>query len=521
MSVYCKKHHNQHYPTSIPEFNENSQHLQMFKEVVDNSTNPFAAGYQDGRISYWNRAFEKLTGYGSRELSKINWIDALVPAPMRGQETALFEQLSRAQTTTSFDQRLLRKDGTIVPIKYTVRKAHSSSAECPLYYGFVSDISREISLQEALRFVSQGVIVLEERAIIWVNQTFSDLTGYSFNEVVGADYQGFNLISLSDEQVFKIDKSVDRMGKWLGNIIARHKNGSTFPCRLSVNSIRNENKPGYHFIVLFSDISEQIKLRQEQSRLQEQTASMQRLTSLSAMSAGIVHEIGQPLNSIKILVDGMLYYHSKDYSIPSFEIFDKLDEISVELHRIDEIIRHMRSFARISTNPQLEPCSLNDSVIRTLRLLSRQLAAHDIEVCTNLYPELPQILANPNRLDEVLINLIANAMQELDKVGHVVRKISCSTWPDENCVVLEVSDNAVGIEENIIDHIFEPFVTTKSVRQGMGLGLSVVHTIVTRLGGQVYAYNRNEGGATFMVKLPRLGDRQEGGIRDEHEYSPG
>jgi PAS domain S-box-containing protein len=519
MSNNHKQHHNQHHPTLISELNEANQHLQMFKEVVDNSSNPFAAGYQDGRISYCNRAFEELTGYSSRELSKINWIDALVPTHMRGKEAVLFERLSQGQSATGFNQKLLHKDGTVVPIKYTVRQTYFSNAECPLYYGFVSDISREISLQEALRFVSQGVMVLEERAITWVNQTFSDLTGYSFDEVVGADYRGFNLISLDNEQVAEIDKSVDRMGKWLGNIIARHKNGSTFPCKLSITSIHNENEPGYRFIVLFSDISEQIKLRQDQSRLQEQTAAMQRLTSLSAMSAGIVHEIAQPLNSIKVLVDGLLYYHNRDFEIPSAEIFEKLDEISVELHRIDEIIRHMRSFAKINANPRLEPCNLNDSIIRTLKLLSRQLAAHDIEVSTNLHPELPQIYANPNRLDEVLINLVANAMQELDKVRHKNGEISCSTWLDENFVVLVVSDNAAGIDESVLDSIFEPFITTKSVRQGMGLGLSVVHTIVTRLGGQISACNRDGGGATFTVKLPVFKSRLEGGIRDEDSSS--
>jgi len=231
-----------------PELNQFNQHLQMFKEVVDNSTNPFAAGYQDGRISYCNRAFEELTGYSSRELTQINWIDTLVPAHIRGKETTLFEQLSRNHSATSFEQKLRRKDGSLVPIKYTVRQAYSSNAECPLYYGFVTDISREISLQEALRFVSQGVMVLERRAITWVNLTFSDLTGYSFDEVIGADYRGFNLISLDNEQVVEIDKSIDRMGKWLGNIIAHRKNGSTFPCQLSITSIRNENQPGYRFI---------------------------------------------------------------------------------------------------------------------------------------------------------------------------------------------------------------------------------------------------------------------------------
>ncbi|HHV14958.1 MAG TPA: PAS domain S-box protein, partial [Gelria sp.] len=141
------------------ESNEISQHLQIFKEVVDNSTNPFAAGYQDGRICYWNRAFEELTGYSGKDLSNINWINTLVPSHLRGQEAALLEQLSQSQEATSFYQTLLRKDGTIVPIKYTVRQAHSVKTAYPLYYGFVTDISQTISLQEALHFVSEGVMV--------------------------------------------------------------------------------------------------------------------------------------------------------------------------------------------------------------------------------------------------------------------------------------------------------------------------------------------------------------------------
>lgn len=505
----------------IHELNETIQHLQMFKEVVDCSANPFAAGYKDGRISYWNRAFEELTGYSSLELRDINWIDTLVPAYLRGQETALFEKPFNNHNKTSFDKKLLHKNGTEVPIKYTVRQAGYANEDCPLYYGFVTDTSKELALQEALHFISHAVILFKPGEIMWVNQIFSDLTGYSFNEVVGRDYRSFNLIGLSEEQVVEIAQSTDRTGKWRGNVLACHKNGSTFPCQLSINSIRNENEPGYRFIIMFSDISEQLKLRQEQNQLQEQAAAMQRLASLSTMSAGIVHEIAQPLNSIKVLVDGMLYYYGRDYWIPSSEVYQKLTEVSLELHRISEIIRHMRSFARVSSNPQLEPCNLNDSVIRTLKLLRRQLAAHDIRVSVELYPKLPLVYANPNRLDEVIINLVANAMQELDKIGHKNREISCSTWLDDDLVILNVSDNATGIDENILDSIFEPFVTTKSVRQGMGLGLSVVHTIVTHLGGQVNACNRDGGGAIFTVKLPILGSKQKGRIRDEHEYSSG
>lgn len=355
--------------------------------------------------------------------------------------------------------------------------------------------------------VSEGIMVFTPGSIRWVNQTFTALTGYSFDEAVGQDYAKLGLYQFN-EQKAQMEESLNETGQWQGNFMVCHKNGTTVPCLLSLNSLHNKDGDAAFTVAIFTDITEHEKLRQEQFHLQELSAAIQKSASLSSMSAGIVHEIAQPLNSIKILIEGLRYLYSNYHEVSETEVCNKLADVSKELHHIDEIIRHMRSFASLSANPQIEAYNLNDSITRILRLLSRQLTAHEIKVTTMLSENLPRVWVNLNRLDAVLVNLLTNAMQSLDRVDHNNKEIICRTSLEADYVILEISDNGSGIEESILDYIFEPFVTTKASRQGMGLGLSVVHTIITRLGGRIRACNNKSGGASFIIKLPIL-DRKD------------
>lgn len=230
----------------------------------------------------------------------------------------------------------------------------------------------------------------------------------------------------------------------------------------------------------------------------------QRLASLSAMSAGIVHEIAQPLNSIKILADGMLYWHKKGQSIPSVTLVDKLKKISAQAGRISDIMNHIRSLAAIKHAPAPVPCNLNEAVNAALSLLRRQLSAHGILVRTILEENLPGVLAHPNRLEEVVINLVVNAMHALDTVDRFDKKVSCVTRLCNGQVLLEVSDNGPGVPEEIMTHIFEPFFSTKPSGEGMGLGLAIVQSFITSCHGHVSVRNNQEGGSTFTVALPAL-----------------
>ena len=136
-------------------------------------------------------------------------------------------------------------------------------------------------------------------------------------------------------------------------------------------------------------------------------------------------------------------------------------------------------------------------------MMGRQLSSHGIDVIIRLTDRLPLVLASPTRLEEVIINLWANAMHALDEVNRTDKQIICTTSYEGN-IVLEVSDNAGGIDIDIKDKIFEPFFTTRRSGEGMGMGLSVVQSILESLQGKIESYNNDMGGASFKVELPPL-----------------
>jgi len=353
--------------------------------------------------------------------------------------------------------------------------------------------------------ISEGMMIVNQTGITWVNQAFTAITGYSYDEIVGQEY--WVLGAPEGNPVQRVDELRDYLTRnqtWQGVILGRHKKGNSFPAAAFVSAIQNNNPDKRSYFVIFADITEQDRLNQERKRLKLQTAQLQRLNSLSALSGGMVHEIAQPLNSIRVLVDGMLYCRQNGLPLGNNEVFSKLGDISLELSRIDEIISHIRSFANLGNKPELEPCSWNEVVGRSLKLLGRQLAAHSIRVTTELDPHIPIMRGNLNRLDEVMVNLLVNSMQSLDLSESENKEIICRTFTANNHSCLKVSDNGIGIEPELLGRIFDPFVTTKSSYHGMGLGLSVVQSIMNALAGQVRACNNPEGGASFQLELPAI-----------------
>jgi len=357
--------------------------------------------------------------------------------------------------------------------------------------------------RQLLDSIGEGIFIIRHPdTISEINQAFSRITGYCKEDLVGQQHQLLDLVERDWSILGDMHKKLTEQGNWTGFVKGVHKDGHVYPASLSISTHHDTHEHLTRHLVIFQDLTEHHKLIQERDRLQTQTLTAQKLNSLSTMSAGMVHEIAQPLNSIKVLVDGMLYCHQNNYDLPEAEIFEKLGEVSTEIKRIDEIIQHMRSFASLNQYDELSPCSWNEAVRRALGLLGRQLAAHEIIVSTMLQPKAPRIYANPSRLDEVLLNLLVNSMQALDASRQVNKEIICRTFHAEDYTTLEIADNGSGIDDNIQGMIFEPFFTTKPAGQGMGMGLSIVESIMSILNGQISVYNNNNGGATFRLELP-------------------
>ena len=267
----------------------------------------------------------------------------------------------------------------------------------------------------------------------------------------------------------------------------------------AVPQLRPGEKKPYQIYTTFHDITEKKQALDELINARKRTEVAQRMASLGNMAAGVAHEINQPLNAIKIIVDSVLYLHEIGKNLSLEVILQKLEYISKQVDRIDSVIRHMKTLMR--NDPlDLTACDLNSAVEGALGMLNAQLSSHGILVNRKLKDELPMVTAEQCGLEKVILNLVINAMQALDEAGKEKKEITIATFVEQD-VVLEISDNAKGIDEEIVDKIFDPFFTTKEVGQGMGLGLSIVLSTVTLFQGKISVRNNERGGATFRVEF--------------------
>lgn len=230
-----------------------------------------------------------------------------------------------------------------------------------------------------------------------------------------------------------------------------------------------------------------------------------KMSALGEMSAGIAHELNQPLNAIKLGNDFLLTMLDQQVPIPDEDLEQVATEVNNQVARAAKIINRLRDFGR-QTDFAKEHVDLNDAVKGVLKLIGPQLDIDNIDIALNLDENLPQALAHRNRMDQILFNLIANARDAINLLeksdAGVSRQIGISTHKKLNRVVLSVSDSGIGIPEELRNRIFEPFFTTKVVGKGMGLGLAIIYSIVKEYGGKISTRARPEGGTTFTLAFP-------------------
>ncbi len=235
-----------------------------------------------------------------------------------------------------------------------------------------------------------------------------------------------------------------------------------------------------------------------------------KLVSIGVMAAGITHEINQPLNSIAVNADGMLFTNEHENILTPFYI-DAIKQIYDSAIRISEIIKHMRQFWSPNDYLQKTEFDVNSSIINALKLINKKLDAHNINLKKNLCRNKTIIIGNKVHLEQIIINLIVNAIQALDESEKKNKFISIKTSIDKN-IHIEISDNGIGIPHNMNEEIFSPFYSSKGNESNMGLGLSIVQQFVISMKGKISCNNNDLGGATFKITLPLKNE----GMKDEN-----
>jgi histidine kinase len=333
------------------------------------------------------------------------------------------------------------------------------------------------------------VLNMDTLEILDCNGSIEIVYGYKKHEIIQTSFM--TLFRKEErnhyEQLIKTSSVINQ---------ARQFNANGEPLFVNVRISPSDYPGGKVLLVTTSDVTKRLETEQ-------QLIQASKMATLGEMATGVAHELNQPLSVIKTASRFFMRKISKNEKIEDEVMSTMAAEIDSYVDRATKIINHMRQFGRQS-DVSLEKVQVNSILERALEILGQQLKVRGIEVIWDLAPDLPVILADPDRLEQVFINLLINARDAIDEKGHskIEKKITIKTRADDKLIIVELMDTGPGIPEAMLERIFEPFFTTKKVGQGTGLGLSISYGIIKECKGSIRAFSRDNEGARFKIKFP-------------------
>ena len=365
---------------------------------------------------------------------------------------------------------------------------------------------REARLQSILDTVPDAMVVIDERGIM---QSFSQaaqrLFGWTSAEVIGRNVSMLMPSPYREEHDSYLQRYLgtgERRIIGIGRVVVgERKDGSTFPMELSVGEARSAN--ARFFTGFVRDLTERQTTERRLQELQSELVHVSRLTAMGEMASALAHELNQPLSAIANYLKGSMRLMDAPEP-PRDRIKDALDKASEQALRAGQIIRRLRDFvARGDTERRVE--SLPKLVQEASALALVGAKEHGIRVRFRYERGVDQVLADKVQVQQVLLNLIRNAIDAMEDSPVKELTISVQRAADDFAEVV-VQDTGPGVGEDVAAELFQPFVTTKAT--GMGVGLSISRTIIEAHGGRIWVDRAPGGGAEFHFTL-RLAEIEE------------
>jgi PAS domain S-box-containing protein len=483
-----------------------------YRLLIRNIPNIVYRGYIDGSIDFFDDKIESITGYSKEEFlsRKMNWFDLVYEKDLEMAKDK-FRQAMETDAAYIREYRMKSKDGRIVWIEEGSQIIYGENGEVEFITGAFLDITERKQAEQALHESEEKyrslfdsgptpifVIDRNTNRILDANPMAQETYGYTKQDLIGRAFTDLGPV----DDVYKRLPSFNG-NDWpkacVANSKIRHfkKGNKPFYVRVTACPIRYRNRNAV--ILAITDITETMEK-------EAQLLQASKMTTLGEMSAGIAHELNQPLNAIKMGNEFIKMMIAKNSRISEKDLLKVSSNVSEQVDRAAEIINRLRDFGR---KPDLadEKVDINKPVRVVFGIVNHQLVLQNIKVLVQLEKNLPPVLANNNRLEQVFFNLITNARDAINQkkeaglqTGEDV--ITIRTYGDKDRVAITVSDTGIGMSSDIRDKIFEPFYTTKEVGKGMGLGLYITYGIVKSYGGEIKIISEEAKGSTFKLTFP-------------------
>jgi two-component system sensor histidine kinase TtrS len=343
----------------------------------------------------------------------------------------------------------------------------------------------------------------------FVNKAMEKITGWSSQSLIGKNQHDLLHHTRINGEHHPVEECPvyqtfrDQQSRFIEDDLFWRSDGSSFPVEYSTTPLRDENNHIIGSVVIFRDISERKKAKEQAHKLRNELAHMARINTMGEMASGIAHELNQPLTAISTSADACIRF-TESTELDKNQLSDTLEEISVQAKRSGAIIQQLRNFIRKEV-PEKSPVNLNDIIREVLPLLERSLKENLIQLELQLSDQVPTVQVQRIQIDQVIFNLVKNAIEAMSDEQVRVRNLTITTRysVDNNQVRVMVSDTGGGIDESIRKRLFTPFSTSK--QSGMGIGLSLSQGIVHEHGGELVLLNSSSQGASFQFTLPLSG----------------
>ncbi len=467
----------------------------------------------EGRILRSNRAMSEMMGYPGLEGLTV---DDIAHPEDKGKTLDFMRRATAGDLEHSvFEKRYLHRDGRLLWGQVSSALVRDGQGAPRNFVSHVQDITARRKAEEALRVESAAldatanavVITNREGRIEWVNPAFSTMTGFSSQEAVGQT-PGHLVGTGSHPPGFfeELWRTILAGEVWRGEFVNRRKDGAQFCQETTITPVRGAAGEIAHFVAVEADVT-------ERRRLEEELTQARKLDAIGRLAGGVAHDFNNTLAVVLGFAERGLARLQ-----PGAPVRRDLEEIVRAVERSAHLTHQLLAFARKQVVLPVV-LDLNDAIRRLEEALPR-LIGEDIDLAFELSPGLWPVRLDASQLDQVLINLAANARDAIPGVGRITFRTANVALDAERVrahlgaepgeyVLLAVADSGQGMTEETLARIFEPYFTTKPAGKGTGLGLAIVYGIVRQAGGVIDVRSSPGSGTTFEIRWPRFSGAEE------------
>jgi PAS domain S-box-containing protein len=492
------------------------EHLESILESMEGGV---LAMDGDARITFFNRSAEEITGYAKEEALGKKCCNIL-KSEVCEESCPLEEVLEKEKPVFSYEIALTNKSGKQVPVNITTAPLRDNEGNIIGAVENFRDLTQHRGLwgrlreernkaQQYLNIAGVIIVAINEKGdVSLINRKGCQVLGYDEDEILGKNWFDLCVPEADREE----RKSV------FDQVMAGEREEAEDYENTIVNKQGEERIIAWHNTTLRDEegniigtlsSGEDITVRKQ---TEEELIQSEKMASLGQLAASVVHEVNNPLAGIMVYIK-LFQKKYKDQKLQDEKTEEQLSKMENELDRTTRIIRNLLAFARQS-EPSMSPVEINKVIDAALPLVENQINLENIVLEKNLDAELPLVQADFDKIQQVLINIILNAIQAMPEGGEL--SITTSTVAAvrlgdsyKNAVRIDIKDTGVGIAKENLKKLFTPFFTTKEKGVGVGLGLSVVHGIIGKHNGRIDVDSSPGAGTTFTIYLEAMDEQKD------------